>query len=163
LRPCTHSTRSFPPPIQFKFPSPRDAFSWRPRSANFFSHLHHAWVFTGAPQRVSSFHHKACYEIHTIVILVALIHRPSPRRVSHRSGNRSVEAKSTHSPPFPPERSRPRPRTSFFRAQSVRPIGFRRDTRQLCLWPTVVSYQPLRTVLAYKALWRPSGSRDPLP
>ncbi len=75
-------------------------------------------MFAGAPQRVSSFHHKACYEIHTIVILVALIHRPSPRRVSHRSGNRSVEAKSSHSPPLP-SRTFPPPPADFFLSRSI--------------------------------------------
>lgn len=29
-------------------------------------------------------------------------------------------------------------------------------------WPSEVSYQPPRTVLAYKVLWRPTGSRGPL-
>lgn len=92
-----------------------------------------------------SFHHKATYSTVT-----ALIQRRAEGR---------TEAKRT--PPRPsPERSRvslveilPRPRASFFSRSISSPLGFGRGTRESVQWPTEVSYQPPRTVLAYKALW----------
>jgi hypothetical protein len=67
------------------------------------------------------------YEIHAILVLVALIHRPSPRRVSHRSGNRSVEAKSSPlPPPFPSLQNVPAPARGLlpFALNQFAPSGF---------------------------------------